>query len=361
MKAWIRTGLMGGLICLLTAVALVPSLDVQAQAAQTGTNWVGQFFNTTDLTGPVVGNAAYPAGINQSWPTGTPRDGAGLVVPGVNATNYSARFTSTQTLPAGNYLFSLRYDDGVRFFIDSNQLINDFTGGSARTTQVPVTLTGGQYTLKVEYVQNTAEAELQVVWFTSAVVGTPSFGLGTPGIALTFGPTATAAPIATGSVVGVNGLSVRTGPYIGATLVGVARPDTVYPIIGRNKSEGPFTWYLIQLADNKQGWSSGRYLVTAGNIEAIPFINTVFDQIDNVADVGVVGYPRAFMNLRVRPSERTARIDQVPWGDPVSIIGRTRRGGRDFWYQVRWNGKVGWILASFVSVKEGFIDAVPVR
>jgi hypothetical protein len=353
MRGWIRAGLMGAAVWLLAALALNPTLTVEAQA-QFGTNWTAQFFNTPDLTGPVVATAVYPTGINQTWPDGFPRDGANNLVAGVNNTNYSARFTTVQTLPAGNYTFILTFDDGVRFKIDSTTVIDDFQGGSVRTRQAVVALTGGTYTLTVEYLQVINEAVLQVSWLTTAVSGTP-------GVVPTFGPTPTPAPIATGQVVRVRGLAVRTGPYLGASMVGIARPGTPYPLLAKNNSEGPFTWYLIQLTETRRGWASGRYLEVAGNLDAIPFQNTIFDQIDGAPDIGVIGQTRSVMNIRVRPSERTARLGQVPWGDQVSIIGRTRQGGLDFWYQIRYNGIVGWILADFVRVRSGFIDAVPVR
>lgn len=353
MRGWIRAGLMGVAVWLLAVLALTPPLTVEAQA-QFGTNWTAQFFNTTDLTGPVVATAVYPTGINQTWPDGFPRDGANNLVPGVNNSNYSARFTTVQTLPAGNYTFILTFDDGVRFKIDNTIVIDEFQGGSVRTRQAVVALTGGTYTLTVEYLQVINEAVLQVSWLTTAVGGTP-------GVVPTVGPSPTPAPIATGQVVRVRGLAVRTGPYLGASMVGIARPGTQYALLAKNNSEGPFTWYLIQLTETRRGWASGRYLEVAGNLDAIPFQNTIFDQIDGAPDIGVIGQTRSVMNIRVRPSERTARLGQVPWGDQVSIIGRTRQGGLDFWYQIRYNGIVGWILADFVRVRSGFIDAVPVR
>lgn len=349
MRGWIRAGLIGVAGWLLAVLALTPAVTVEAQA-QFGTNWTAQFFNNTTLTAPAVATAAYPTGINQTWPDGFPRDGANNIVSGVNNNNYSARFTTVQTLPAGNYTFILTYDDGVLFKIDSTIVIDDFQGGSVRTRQAAVALTGGTYTLTVEYLQITSEAVLQVSWLVGAG-GMPSV----------VGPTPTPAPIATGQVVRVRGLAVRTGPYIGASLVGVARPGTQYALLAKNNSEGPFTWYLIQLSETRRGWASGRYLEVAGNLDAIPFQNTIFDEIGNAPDIGVVGQTRSVMNIRARPSERTALLGQVPWGDQVSIIGRTRQGGSDFWYQIRYNGIVGWILAGFVRVRSGFIDAVPVR
>jgi hypothetical protein len=32
----------------------------------------------------------------------------------------------------------------------------------------------------------------------------------------------------------------------------------------------------------------------------------------------------------------------------------------NFWYQVRYEGQMGWILAAYVGISEGLIDAVPI-
>jgi uncharacterized protein YraI len=172
----------------------------------------------------------------------------------------------------------------------------------------------------------------------------------------------TAVPALTVQVKSVKGLSVRTGPYLGASLVTVARPGTPYIPIARSQDEGGgggFTWFLITVGD-KRGWASGRYLQVTGDPNSVPVQGTVFDQIDGAPGLGVMAVPRSVMNFRRRPSQRSALISQMPWGAETELIGRTIQYGENFWYQVRWNGQVGWIYAPFVSVR-GNIDAVPVR
>jgi uncharacterized protein YraI len=65
------------------------------------------------------------------------------------------------------------------------------------------------------------------------------------------------------------------------------------------------------------------------------------------------------MNLRVRPSTRTAIIGSIPWGAEVPLLNRTVQGGQNRWFQVRYEGRVGWIFAPYVSVR-GDINAVPI-
>jgi hypothetical protein len=347
MKWVFRASVMGLMLVAVSFLLFLPSTPVSAQA-QFGTNWIGQFFNSSDLSGTVVATASYPNGLNQQWGITGPKDGSGVIVPGVNIDNFSARFSSTQTLTAGTYTFIATYDDGLRLSINGQIVIDDFLPGALRSKQATVAITGGVYSFVVDYLETTSEATIQVSWLTSNTTTTPT------------GPTATVVPPATGSVEGVNGLSLRTGPYLGGSLVGVIRPGTTYDVLAKNNNEGIFTWYLIKVSDTKQGWVSGRYFTVTGNVGVVPEIRTVFDEVDGAPELGVVGVTRSVMNMRVRPSKRTGLITQLAWGAEVSIIGRTRQGGRDFWYQIRVNGTSGWILAAFVRVR-GNLDSVPVR
>ncbi len=59
----------------------------------------------------------------------------------------------------------------------------------------------------------------------------------------------------------VEGLALRTGPYLGASLVNVLRPGRPYTVSAQNSDEVVFTWYLTTVPSTGQvGWASGRYL-----------------------------------------------------------------------------------------------------
>jgi hypothetical protein len=342
--------LMIGLSSAQTATPTVVATAASSGVAQTGTNWIGQFYNTADLTGNVVATALFPLGLNKNWGTGAPTDGNNAAIAGVNPENWSARFTTAVSITAGLYDFILSADDGARVYIDGTLILDNFSNTGLITQIATVSLAGGTYTLIVDYNDKAGNALLQLSWVTSA--GTPA-------------PTGTTAPIATGQVASVRGLALRTGPYKGASLVNVLRPGKDYTLLARNTSEGLYTWYYVQVGDptvgNLQfGWASGRYLTITGTPDVLPFAGSLFDQIDGAPDVGVTGVTRSVMNFRVRPSERTRRIGQIPWGDTVTIIGRTIQDGRNFWYQVRYNGQVGWILAAYVGTR-GSMDLVPIR
>ncbi|MCU0474670.1 MAG: SH3 domain-containing protein [Anaerolineae bacterium] len=358
---------LGGSLLLILVLGLGFTFSQPTAAQNVGTGWTGTFYNNTNLSGtPVVSNIPYPNGVFFNWSSNPPKDGNGVIIPGMPADNFSAFFTSTQQFNvAGNYSFIVYANDGVRVFIDNQIFLDQFAPFNNPAPNAFQTFTftyvknvPGPVNIRVEYVEFANDSNLVVQW------NVPGGGGGGGGGGLTpTGPTATPVPIATAEVITVKGLALRTGPYLGASMVGVIRPNKIYPILEKNFDEGLFPWYRLQDGD-RVGWASGRYLRVNGNVAIIPTTQTVFDRIDNPTDLpsalNVIGYTRSVMNLRRRPSERTQLLDQIPWGDGVQIIGRTVQGNRNFWLQVRWRDKVGWIYAPFVTI-EGLIEAVPIR
>lgn len=342
------------LFLLIGAMAFVPAIPTNAQAA---VPWVALFYPTNNLTGSST-LATYPNGLSQNWGAGTPRDGAGNFVSGItNPDQFSAIFAANATFNVGFYEFVILADDGVRLYLDGDLVIDDFgaTGQKERRVMVQV-LTAGTFQVVVEYVEYTGNALIQVNWTVSS--GTPQ-------------PTATTVPVAVVNVVTVRGLALRTGPFLGASLVAVARPSVDYAVLARNTQEGLFTWYLIQFDSDTQGWVSGRYLTfKTGTPDIVPLRNsTHFDTITDPAGLAI-GTTRSVMNFRVFPTERSQRIAAMPqleWGANVEILARTVQGGQNFWYQVRYNvpnsntSLVGWIYAPFVALSGDPIDSVPIR
>ncbi|MDQ7027397.1 MAG: PA14 domain-containing protein [Anaerolineae bacterium] len=348
-----------GLLLFVLAIGtlMVTPIYAQTTTAQDAT-WVGVFYSTTT---PGQGTSAQATftGLNRTW-AGVPTDANGTALPGIPADSWSARFTTTVTFTSGFWQFQVLADDGVRVTVNNSVVIDAFTSVGTTTQTNTVNLTGGTYNVVVEMVDQSGTAIIQVNWFASTDGGTGGTAA------------ATATPIALTSVSGVLGLAVRSGPFLGASLVAVARPGTDYPVLARNTQEGLFTWYLIQYDADTVGWSSGRYLSFAdGSSVAAPLDNeTVFDAADDPLG-RVIAVTRSVMNFRRYPSQRVGRIPEVPqlvWGAEVQIIARTIQGGRDFWYQVRYtadNGTTytGWIYAPFVGIVRGSdpIDSVPTK
>lgn len=353
MKRYINPLFILSMLLCVGSLMLVPTNTVEAQS---GVAWTGLFFPSTDFTGSsqVV---SYPSGLSQSWGTGSPTNpNTGTVLAGIPADNFSARFSTNTTIETGTYEFIVVADGGVRLTINGEVLINDLSNTGQKQYSVIVTVTTGSYLIILDYIEFTENALIQITWALSD--GTSTTGTQTPTVAI-------------GEVVYVRGLSLRSGPFLGATLRGIARPGVSYPIIAQNTEEGLFTWYLIQFDVDTQGWVSGRYFaITEGTSESIPIqAATAFTTVYNPPGT-VTGISRSNMNFRTLPTERAPRIAEVPqldWGAQFEILARTRQGGEDFWYQIRYTptnsttSYVGWVFAPYIGFVLGSdpIDTVP--
>ncbi len=171
-------------------------------------------------------------------------------------------------------------------------------------------------------------------------------------------PTQTPLPPTYGNVIEVEGLSLRTGPFIGASRRDVLRRDTVYRILAKNNQEGVYMWYQIQLDDGRIGWASGRYLAVYG--QDVPFAGSQFDNVFTERDRGVRVQALDNLNFRPAPSDRTtAYPDLIPWGAQLTLYAKTTSGRGDEWYAVEYNGVFGWVYAPNTKLVEGLMDAVP--
>ena len=204
----------------------------------------------------------------------------------------------------------------------------------------------------------------------------------------------------------VDRLPVRTGPYLGASLVTIALRDdspdgpgdVQYEIIAKNRDETPLVyWYFISV-NGREGWVSGRSVnvdldgdgifdltpesftetlegdeeggetFNTAQFDRIPFAGSVFDDLGNAPDLGVTVTLVRDRLLHRRPSRRAEIIGGLNAGTQASLIGRTREIDIDDWYQVRVGGVVGWIESdtnlaepAVIVDRELVRDRVPVR
>lgn len=228
---------------------------------------------------------------------------------------------------------------------------------------------------------------------TSAVVLVPTF---TPA------PTLVPTPVPVPRVYlqdDVRQAPVRTGPYLGASLVTLAIPQTTtnpdgttsttgYRVFARNADEGAgIVWYFVEV-NGYRGWMSGGAVDLDANgdgtpeisgqesgteaepipVDGLPTRGSIFDEIDGAPDVGVGALIVRERTIHRRPSRRAQVIGILAPNTPVSVIGRTREITYDDWYQIRWAGGVGWVESEAQSADPAVIvnpelarDRVPVR
>jgi PKD repeat protein/uncharacterized protein YraI len=129
------------------------------------TEWQGEYFNNPNLSGQPALVRNDPE-INFNWGTGSP-------APEVTAGNFSVRWTISRELPAGTYSFSFWVSDGVRLWVDNNQLLNGWQQGPVRNYVVDVELAAGAHTVRVEYFQTSGPAVIQMELGYTAPPGEP--------------------------------------------------------------------------------------------------------------------------------------------------------------------------------------------
>ncbi len=98
--------------------------------------------------------------VNFNWGTAAP-------VAGVTADNYSVRWTGQVQAPvSGTYRFSTVSDDGIRLWINGQQVINNWTDHASTTnTSAAITLTAGvKYSLTLEYYEKGGSAVARLQW-----------------------------------------------------------------------------------------------------------------------------------------------------------------------------------------------------
>jgi hypothetical protein len=128
--------------------------------AGSGSGLSGDYFNGTTLTTKVLTRT--DATVDFQWGTAAP-------AAGVPADNYSVRWTG-QVSPrfSGSTTFYTSSDDGVRLWVNGQQLVNNWTNHGTTENSGTITLTAGQkYDLKLEYYEATGGATARLLWSSS--------------------------------------------------------------------------------------------------------------------------------------------------------------------------------------------------
>jgi uncharacterized protein YraI len=297
--------------------------------------WTVQYYSNPNLAGD-------PAGILTESAPG--RDwGSGSPLASVPADNWSARWTSTQNLNAGQYQVSVRADDGVRVFVNGNPVINQFGGATGQTYTASLNLPQGNNNFVIEYVEYSGLASLDYrLTQVNPTVVTPIPG----------NPQVITGPALT--VTGAFRLNVRSAPSVvtGAVLTRINRNET-YPITGRNLDA---SWYQINV-NGVVGWVSARFVTTA-NAAGVPVVTaTGSPAATPVTGITVTATPYT-VNIRQGPGTQFSRLARLPAGSVAQLIGRI---ANNQWYQVNYNGILGWVSAEYVVLSAGAnIGSVPV-
>jgi hypothetical protein len=131
-------------------------------------DWLGEYFANATL----AGNPVYirnDVTIDFNW-------GANSPASEIPDDQFSARWTRQQSFQDRFYRFTILSDDGVRFWIDGQLVVDEWHDG----TQGPLTfepyLAKGEHSLRLEYYENLGGAMVRLAWVPiEAPTATPSF------------------------------------------------------------------------------------------------------------------------------------------------------------------------------------------
>ncbi len=146
-------------ILLTLLVALVLTRGVQAQPAapqHSDPVWQASYWNNKTLSGAAALTRT-DAAIDFDWGNGSPGTG-------VNADQFSARWTRYIDVTPGTYRFTATSDDGIRVWVNSEQIINDWSDHAVHTVSVDKYLSAGHHLITVEYYESTGGAVAKFSW-----------------------------------------------------------------------------------------------------------------------------------------------------------------------------------------------------
>jgi hypothetical protein len=125
--------------------------------------WHGVYFNNRDLAGEPVLARNDPANTSNN-PSLLFNWGSAAPVNGINADNFSVRWTLNTNFNGANFIFYAFSDDGIRVFVDGNRIIDNWTSATNRVLYGTIGLAAGTHEVRVEYFEGTGDARVAVGW-----------------------------------------------------------------------------------------------------------------------------------------------------------------------------------------------------
>ena len=116
-----------------------------------------EYYNNRYLQGSPTFVQCEPWPIDHNWGTGGPGNGVGN-------DNFSVRWAGRAHISSGAYRFIARSDDGIRAWVGSTKVIDDWSDHGARDVITTGTVSDGDYDITVEYYENGGDAEAHFRW-----------------------------------------------------------------------------------------------------------------------------------------------------------------------------------------------------
>ena len=119
-------------------------------------DWRGEYYANPSLSGDPV-YVRNDVAIDFNWGGGSPD-------PRLPADHFSARWGRRQFFPEGSYRFTVLPDDGVRFWIDGQLLVDEWHDGGSVPYSFDLYVSEGEHSLLVEYFENLGGAMIRLTW-----------------------------------------------------------------------------------------------------------------------------------------------------------------------------------------------------
>jgi hypothetical protein len=128
------------------------------QQVNTDGSFVGAYYANRTLSGVPTQMRVVPS-IDFAWGNGSPSS----TIP---QDNFSARWTMTTSLNAGQYQFTATADDGVRLYLDGKLIIDKWQDQPATTYTSIKMISAGTHTITMEYYEHWGAATASLNWQT---------------------------------------------------------------------------------------------------------------------------------------------------------------------------------------------------
>jgi hypothetical protein len=153
-KAWQTTGRVVIALALLVAClgAALPSVST----AEDLKPWRAEYFNNESLTGKPM-HVREESEINHDWEHRAPFDD-------MKHDYFSVRWTALLLFEEGTYMLRTYTDDGVRLWVDGVLLIDQWRNQVATLNELPLSLSAGYHSIRMEYYENIGNAVAMMWW-----------------------------------------------------------------------------------------------------------------------------------------------------------------------------------------------------
>jgi PA14 domain-containing protein len=161
-----RLLVMTALVGLAACSAAPEQPEAEAGSAQAtlsaGTGLHAEYFNNQTLTAPVALSRT-DATVNFNWASGSPGSGVGV-------DHFSVRWTGqVEALFSQTYTFYTTSDDGVRLWVNGQQVVNNWTDHGPIENLGSIALVAGQkYDIKLEFYENAGGATSTLSWASAS-------------------------------------------------------------------------------------------------------------------------------------------------------------------------------------------------